>query len=89
MEVHYMYTYEDSKIKPIKRHLKRGEEGRRVMQLNGGAEHVQGTLYTCMELPQWNLHIWLMYNKSEIKNNWKYMCYMYTYAYIGTYYLSI
>jgi hypothetical protein len=52
MEVHYMYTYEDSKIKPIKRHLKRGEEGRRVMQLNGGAEHVQGTLYTCMELPQ-------------------------------------
>jgi hypothetical protein len=45
MKVCYIYTYEDSVMKPTKYCLKRGRQ-----KYNGGGELVQGTLYECMEL---------------------------------------
>jgi hypothetical protein len=51
MEVHCIYTDEDSIMKPAKHCLK---EWRRMREwkYNGGGELVQGPLYTCMEFLQ-------------------------------------
>jgi hypothetical protein len=51
MEVHYIYTYEDSIMKPTKHCLKRMEK-RREKKVNEGGKPVQSTLYTSMELSQ-------------------------------------
>jgi hypothetical protein len=48
----YIYTYEDSIMKPTKHSLKEGEEKEGQWEYNGGDELVQGMLYTCMELSQ-------------------------------------
>jgi hypothetical protein len=37
------------------------------MEYNGGGELVQDTVYTCMELPQWNPLILLMCANSKIR----------------------
>jgi hypothetical protein len=63
MEVCCIYTYEDSITHQIL--FERGEEGE--LAYNGGSELVQGTLYACMELSQWNPLILLIYDKSKIK----------------------
>jgi hypothetical protein len=47
MEVHYMYTYEDSIMKML--FAKVGEEKEGERENNGGGELVQGTLYACVE----------------------------------------
>jgi hypothetical protein len=43
--------------------------GRREGRLgnNGGGERVQSSLYTCIELSQWNSHVSLMYTNSKYK----------------------
>jgi hypothetical protein len=55
-------------MKHTKHCLKRGEEKGREWKYNGGYELVQGTLYACMELSQWNSLILLKYANSKIKN---------------------
>jgi hypothetical protein len=48
IEVHFIYTYEDSIMKPTKHCLEKG-----IMEIyiySGGGELVQSTLYKCKEL---------------------------------------
>jgi hypothetical protein len=52
IEVHYVSTDEDSKMKPTEHCLKDGERKEGGWEYNGGAELVQGTLNACMELSQ-------------------------------------
>jgi hypothetical protein len=45
---------------------KSGEEECGLGKYNGGSELAQSTLYTSMELSQWNLLLLLMYANSKI-----------------------
>jgi hypothetical protein len=42
-------------------------QGRGEWEYNGGDELVEGSLYTCIELAQWNPLILLIYANSKIK----------------------
>jgi hypothetical protein len=64
-KVYYIYTHEDSIMKPTK-HWSREEEGEGEWKYNGGRGLVEGTLYTCMELSQWNPLVFLIYYDSKI-----------------------
>jgi hypothetical protein len=44
-----------------------GDGEREEWKLNGGGELVQSTLYACIELPQWNSLVLLVYDNSKIK----------------------
>jgi hypothetical protein len=50
MEVHYIYTYEDSIMKSYKCYLEKGRGGRERMGLQWRHKHAQGTLYAYMGL---------------------------------------
>jgi hypothetical protein len=67
MEIHCIYTYEDSTMKCTKHCLKKKEEQEGEWKCNGGGEMVQGTMYAYMELPQWNPLTLLICNNSKIK----------------------
>jgi hypothetical protein len=54
MEVHYIYTYEDSIMKSYKCCLEKGRGGRERMGLQWRHKHAQGTLYAYMGLSRWN-----------------------------------
>jgi hypothetical protein len=58
-------------MKSIKHCLKKREERREEWKDNGRGKHVQQTLHACMELPQGNLLVLLMYANLKVKVNYK------------------
>jgi hypothetical protein len=52
MEIHYICTYEDSKMRPTKHGLKNWGRERGGIKYNGTVNLLEGSLYLCMELPQ-------------------------------------
>jgi hypothetical protein len=65
MEVYYIYTYEN-KIMKLSNTVWKRRGGEGEWKYNGEDELVQGTLYTCMELSQWNPLVFV-YDKSKMK----------------------
>jgi hypothetical protein len=61
----YLCLYEDCKWNPPNTVWK-GEERQREWEYNGGGELVQSTLFSCMELSQWNPLVLFMYTNTKI-----------------------
>jgi hypothetical protein len=59
----YIHTYEDSIMKPTKTAWKKGEEWEGEWTYNERGKLVPGTMYTGIELSQWNPLVLLMYDK--------------------------
>jgi hypothetical protein len=57
----YIYNWNPLKL------FEKGGEGEREWKCNGRGVLVQGTLYVCMELSQWDPLQWLMYANSKVK----------------------
>jgi hypothetical protein len=72
----HVHVFKDSIIKPTKHCIKSGGGQREEWEYNGGSGLVQSILYICMELPQWNFLVSLMYanskcNKVFLKDYWQ------------------